>query len=121
MSKNPKKPELDIADVESLTFEAMRRYGMIPPMTLDEVAAIEAELDDVELPFQPKNPTELLSSSTRTRVENASRVSQEGIELNGATRNRALAARKGGEISEAAESKMAEDKATHLRNGDGRP
>jgi|TARA_Y100000296_G_C5111286_1_gene225274 hypothetical protein len=60
MSKNKKKPELSVTDVEQLTFEALRHHGLVPPMTLDEVTKVEDELNGIELPFSPSDPAELL-------------------------------------------------------------
>ncbi len=119
MAKNNKKPEPDIADVERLTFEAMRHCGIIPPMTIADVEKLEKRLDSVELPFGPKNPFELLQTLDGCDKQIVAPIASVKVSDQDGSRNRAMAARKGGEISEEIERRMAEDKARLLQNGNG--
>jgi hypothetical protein len=113
MSKNKKTAEPTIADVERFTFEAMRHCGMIPPMTIEEVAAVESELDSVELPFAESNPFELLKKLDVNDADLVSGPASFDAVAADFTRNLARAAREGGEISSDVGHRMAEDKARH--------
>lgn len=119
MAKNSKKPESDIADVERLTFEAMRHCGMIPPMTISDVEKLEERLESIELPFGPRNPFELLQNRKASDEQVVRPVAPVKTAEQDGSRNRAMAARKGGEISDEIERRMAEDKLRHLQNGNG--
>ncbi len=75
MSKNNKNkpPELSMQDLEQITFDAMRFCGMAPPMTIEEIAAIEAELSNVKLPFGPSDPRALLKRLDTSSDDEANR------------------------------------------------
>ena len=60
MSRKNKQSNLEVTDIEALTFDAMRETGLIPPMTTEDVEQLEAELDEIELPFGPSDPMVLL-------------------------------------------------------------
>jgi hypothetical protein len=59
MATNKKKSKLTSDELEQITFDAMRVHGVLPP-TVEEVAALDAELSDLELPFGPSDPLSLL-------------------------------------------------------------
>lgn len=116
MAKNNKNPELEIADVEMLAYDAMRHCGMIPPMTIDEVAEIESQLDSIELPFSSSDPFELLKKlEFNETVAFPGTAQSSAVEME-SVRNLARAAREGGVISAEVENRMAEDKAKHQQN-----
>ena len=111
MSKKKSQPDLKLGDIEKLTYEAMRYYGLIPPMTLDEVARVEAEFDDIELPASLRDPNEILSRLDNDAVDQPhSTIPVDTINVD-AVRNLARAAREGGDISPEVEQRMREDKA----------
>lgn len=121
MSKNNKNkvPELSMQDLEQITFDAMRYCGMSPPMTLEEIVAIEAELPNVKLPFGPSDPRELLKRLiARTDDEASKTLSFPNVDTE-SVNNLARAARQGGELSEEVEQRMAEDKAKYLQHEHG--
>ena len=117
MAKKMKKAELTIDELEQITFDAMRVFKVLPP-TMDEVAAIDAELSNVELPFGPNNPDELLK-----RLDIDSHDSGVVLQLpqsdEGSVRNLARAAREGGELTTEIEQRMADDKAKLLQSEHG--
>ncbi len=118
MSKNNKNqiPELSTQDLEQITFDAMRHCGMAPPMTIEEVSAIEAELPNVKLPFGPSDPRELLKRlDSRSDDEAATILAFPKVDTE-SVNNLARAARQGGELSEEIEQRMAEDKTKYLQS-----
>lgn len=122
MSKNNKNkiPELSTQDLEQITFDAMRFCGMTPPMRIEEIAAIEAELANAKLPFGPSDPLSLLKRlSTRPDDEAATILSFPKVNAE-SVNNLARAARQGGELSIEVEQRMAEDKARYLQNENGK-
>ena len=115
MAKNNKKTELTPDELEQITFDAMRVHGVLPP-TVEEIAAFDAELSDVDLPFGPSDPDELLK-----RLETEVDADEQEVILPFATmeetsRNLARAARQGGELTEDIEQRMADDKAKFLQD-----
>ncbi len=113
MSKKNKKPEMEIADVERLTYEAMRHHGLIPPMTLDEVARVETELDGIELPFSQSDPAALLKQLDENEEDGTRSTLPFNVVDTDTVRNLARAAREGGELSTEIESRMEDDKSRH--------
>jgi hypothetical protein len=115
MSKH-ENSDVETDQIEQIVFDALRHCGMVPPITIDDVAAVEADLPNTQLPFGPSDPFDLLR-----KLE-----SGEGIETpvvlpfpsaaNETERNLARAAREGGELSLEVERRMAEDKAKHMLN-----
>ena len=122
MSKNNKNeiPELSMQDLEQITFDAMRHCGMAPPMTIEEISAIEAELLNVKLPFGPSDPRELLRrlEDARSDDEAATILSFAKVDTE-SVNNLARAARHGGELSREIEQRMADDKAKYLQSEHG--
>jgi len=122
MSKNKKNQaaELSMDDLEQITFDAMRHCGMTPPMTIEEVAAIESELPSITLPFAPSDPHELLK---RLNMEVDDMASAKVLPFpqteTESVKNLARAARQGGTLSAEVEQRMAEDKAQFLQNEHG--
>lgn len=115
MAKKNDNRELDSAELDQLTFDAMRHCGMIPPMTIEEVTALEAELPKVELPFRPSIPSELLKRvGTADQTDDSTVLPLRKVEIETA-RNLARAAREGRALSAETERRMAEDKANHLK------
>lgn len=111
MARNKKQQNLDFADVEALTYDAMRQHGHLPPMTTEDVELLEAELDEIELPFGPSDPATLLrrlEAGVRRTV-----VLPFDANKSEAARNLACAAREGGEVSAEIKERMAKDKAQH--------
>ena len=115
MAKNNKKTKMTTDELEQITFDAMRVHGVLPP-TVEEVAAFDAELSEVELPFGPSDPDELL----RTLDSEVDADEQEAIlpfaTMEATSRNLARAARQGGELTEEIEQRMADDKAKFLQD-----
>jgi len=121
MSKNKKNKtaELSMDDLEQITFDAMRHCGMTPPMTIEEVAAVEAELPNIKLPFAPSDPRDFLKR-LEAEVDNmAATVLQFQPPDAECVENLARAARKGGTLTTEVEQRMAEDKAKYLQNEHG--
>jgi len=121
MSKNRKNKtaELSMDDLEQITFDAMRHCGMTPPMTTEEVAAIEAELPNIKMPFAPSDPRELLMRLDVEVDDMAATALQFPQTETESVRNLARAARQGGTLSTEVEQRMAEDKAKYLQNEHG--
>ena len=118
-SKKNKPPELTMHDLEQVTFDAMRHCGMAPPMTIEEIAAIEAELPNIKLPFRPSDPRELLKRlGTGSSDESAAVLPFPKAETE-SVRNLARAARDGGDLTADVEQRMADDKAKYLQNEHG--
>lgn len=114
MAKNNKRAEMTTDELEQIMFDAMRIHGMLPP-TVEEVAAMDAELVNVDLPFEPSDFDEILKKLDVDTEEDAvvlpfARLDDSSI------RNLARAARLGGELTEEIEHRMADDKAKFLQN-----
>ena len=121
MSKKNKAPELSIEDLEQITFDAMRHCGVFPPMSSQDIAAIESELAEFTPPFSPSDPRELLKRLEAGAVDESVASIPFPTADAESIRNLARAARDGGELSEDIEQRMAEDKAKYLQRepGDG--
>ena len=121
MSRNNKNeaPELSMQDLEQITFDAMRHCGMVLPITTEEIAAIEAELLNVKLPFGPSDPRELLKRLDVSSENDMATVLSFPMVDTDSVNNLARAARQGGELSQEVELRMAEDKAKYLHNEHG--
>ena len=121
MSKNKKNKtaELSMDDLDQITFDAMRHCGMTPPMTIEEVATIEAELPIIKLAFAPSDPRDLLMRLGVEVDDMAATVLQFPQSDAECVENLARAARKGGTLSTEVEQRMAEDKAKYLQNEHG--
>lgn len=91
---------------------------MTPPLTVEEVEAIEAELPHINLPFRPTDPRELLQR-LEAEADVAATVLQFPQTKTDSARNLARAAREGGTLSTEVEQRMAEDKAKYLRSEHG--
>lgn len=120
MSKQNKRPELTMDDLEQITFDALRHCGMTPPMTIDEVAAIEAELTRIELPFAPSDPYELLKRLVVENEDTARTVIPFPQTSADSVMNLARAAREGGTLSAEVEQQMAADKARYIQSEHGK-
>jgi hypothetical protein len=115
MSK--KRDEYGTEDLEQLAFDAMRRCGMVLPLTIEEVAAIESELPCIKLPFGPSDPMVLLASlASIDRDDDLLTLPFPTVDTDTA-RNLARAAREGGTLSAEIERRMAEDKSKHQASG----
>lgn len=116
MAKNKKTTELTCDELEHITFDAMRVHGVLPP-TIEEVAALDAELSDVELPFGPSDPDALLKKlDVDANVGNEEPILSFFTAMQGTSRNLAQAARQGGELTDDIRQRMADDKARFLQD-----
>lgn len=115
MAKNNKKTKMTPDELEQLMFDAMRVHGVLPP-TIEEVAAFDAELSDVDLPFGPSDPDELLKRLETEFDDDEQEVILSSTAMKETSRNLARAARLGGELTEDIEQRMADDKAKFLRD-----
>jgi len=109
MTKNTQKTELTDEQIEQVLFDAMRLYDMLPP-SIEEVAALDAELASFDLPFGPSDPDKLLR---RLDTVNSTRsiISPPFPPLEtSSVRNLSRAAREGGELTPEIEQRMATDK-----------
>jgi hypothetical protein len=118
MSKNKenKTHEPSIQDLEQVTYDAMRHCGLVPPLSIDEITAIESELENIELPFGPSDPRALLERLSTGSDREESTILLIPIVDTEDVNNLARAARQGGELSKEVEQRMAEDKAKYLQN-----
>lgn len=114
MSKNNNRAEMTTDELEQITFDAMRVHGVLP-LTVEEVAAMDAELVNADLPFEPRDPEEVLNRLDMDTEVDAVVLPFAGLN-DACVRNLARAARQGGELTDEIEHRMAEDKAKFLRN-----
>lgn len=114
MAKNNKRAEMTIDELEQIMFDAMRIHGVLPP-TVDEVAALDAEIGNVDLPFGPSDPDEILKRMDVDTEENGVILTFPSFD-DASVRNLARAARQGGELTDEIEQRMADDKAKFLQN-----
>ena len=106
--------ELTDEQVEQILFDAMRFHGMLPP-SVEEVAAIDADLASFELPFSPSDPNELLKQlDSENTVKVATILSFTPLD-SPSLQNLARAARNGNELTTEIEQRMAADKAKYLQ------
>ncbi|MDA7978970.1 MAG: hypothetical protein MPJ50_09405 [Pirellulales bacterium] len=115
MAKNNKKTKITPDELEQITFDAMRVHGVLPP-TVEEVAAFDAELSDVDLPFGASDPEELLKKLETEVDADEQEVILPFTTMEETSRNLARAARQGGELTEDIERRMADDKAKLLQD-----
>jgi hypothetical protein len=114
MAKNSKRAEMTSDELEQILFDAMRVHGVLPP-TIGEVAALDAELSDLELPFEPSDPDELLKELDVDIEEDAVILPFSSLE-DSSIRNLARAGRQGGELTDEIEQRMVDDKTKFLQN-----
>ena len=114
MAKNNKRAEMTTDELEQIMFEAMRVHGVLPP-TMEEVAALDAELRNVDLPFEPSDPDEVLKKLDVDTEEDAVILTFSSLD-DASARNLARASRQGGELTDEIEQRMADDKAKFLQN-----
>lgn len=114
MAKNNKRAEMTMHELEQIMFDAMRVHGVLPP-TVEDVAAMDAELINVELPFEPSDPDEILKKLDVDTEEDAVVLPFTSLDV-ASVRNLARAARQGGELTDEIERRMADDKARFLQN-----
>lgn len=114
MAKNNKRAEMTTDELEQIMFDAMRVYGVLPP-TVEEVAALDAGLVNVDLPFEPSDPDEILKKLDVETEDDAVVLPFAGLD-DASVRNLARAARQGGELTDEIEQRMANDKARFLQN-----
>ena len=120
MAKNSPKIELTDEQVEQILFDAMRLHGMLPP-SVDEVAALDAELASFELPFGSTDSGKLLKRLDAANSTKAATILPFPLPDTPSARNLARAAREGGELTTETEQQMAIDKAKFLQEeNDGR-
>lgn len=106
MAKSNKKSELTAGELEEITFDAMRMHGVLPP-TIEEVAAMDAELPNVTLPFGPSDPDELLKNlDAGVEVDEAEGILPFSATEETSIRNLARAARQGNDLTEEIEQRM---------------
>lgn len=114
MAKNNKRAEMSTDELEQIMFDAMRFHGVLPP-TVEEVAALDAELVHVDLPFEPSDPDEILKKLDVETEEDIVVLPFASLD-DASVRNLARAARQGGELTDDIEQRMADDKAKFLQN-----
>ncbi len=116
MAKIIPKPEPTDEDVEQILFDAMRMHGMLPP-SVEEFAALDAELASFELPFGPTDLDELLKrldDDVNADTSPTILPFQSTDDTN--VRNLARAAREGGTLTPEIEQKMSADKSKYLQD-----
>ena len=114
MAKNNKRAEMTTDELEQIMFDAMRVHCIFSP-TVEEVAALDAELGSVDFPFEPSDPDEMLRKLDADAEECAVVLQFVGLD-DASVRNLARAARQGGELTDEIEQRMADDKAKFLQN-----
>jgi hypothetical protein len=112
----PQKAELSDDEIDRLVYEAMCRAGKFVPQTPEEVAEVEAKLNEsaVELPASLRDPLAILKAKrpSRSVLRQPPQVDVSAIE------NMSCAARNGGEISPEVEKVMDEDEQTADRESE---
>jgi len=116
MTTTNKKIELTDDQIEQILLGAMRLHGMLP-FSVQEVAALDADLDSYVPPFSPTDPNELLKRlGPMDSVKIATALPTTPLDTP-SVRNLAHAAREGGELTPEIEQQMVADKARFLREG----